>query len=73
LDQQIVVGRVQVDVSGGSPRVDQAAIAYVRALKSGGRVDDQPETLWVRWGVRLQSNLQRSHAARVKAALYAIA
>jgi TonB family protein len=49
-----IVGRVEVDVSGGSRKVDQAAIAYVRGLKwVGGRVDDKPETLWIRWGVRL--------------------
>jgi hypothetical protein len=48
------IGRVEIDVSGGSTRVDQAAIAYVRTLEwVGGRVDDHPETLWVRWGVRL--------------------
>jgi TonB family protein len=48
------VGRVEVDVSGGNRRVDQAAIAYVRAMQwVGGRVDDRPETLWIRWGVRL--------------------
>jgi TonB family protein len=49
-----LVGRVEVDVSGGTRKVDQAAIAYVRGLKwVGGRVDDKPETLWIRWGVRL--------------------
>jgi TonB family protein len=49
-----VVGRVEVDVSGGSRKVDQAAIAFVRGLKwVGGCVDDKPETLWIRWGVRL--------------------
>ena len=48
-----VVGQVQVEVSGGTPKVDEAAIAYVRMLKwIGGRVDNQPETLWIRWGVR---------------------
>lgn len=48
------IGRVKIDVSGGTARVDQAAIAYVRSLHwVGGRVDDKPETLWIRWGVRL--------------------
>lgn len=48
------VGQVLVDVSGGSSQIDQAAVAYVRALKwLGGRIDDKPETLWIRWGVRL--------------------
>jgi TonB family protein len=50
------VGRVQVDVSGGLRQVDQAAIAYVRSLHwVAGRVDDQPKTLWIRWGVRLEA------------------
>jgi hypothetical protein len=49
------VGRVEVDVSGGTRRIDQAAIAYVRSLKwIGGRMDEGPATLWVRWGVRFQ-------------------
>ncbi len=48
------VARVAVEVSGGAPKVDEAAIAYVRAIKwTGGLKDDKPETLWVRWGVRL--------------------
>ncbi|HWS69790.1 MAG TPA: energy transducer TonB [Steroidobacteraceae bacterium] len=47
------VARVAVEVSGGTPEVDQAAIAYVRAMKwIGGFKDDKPETLWIRWGVR---------------------
>jgi TonB family protein len=47
------VARVAVEVSGGAPEVDQAAIAYVRAMKwTGGLKDDKPETLWIRWGVR---------------------
>jgi TonB family protein len=57
------VGRVEVDVSGGNRRIDQAAIAYVRAMKwVGGRLDDQPQTLWVRWGVRLQDAPMKSAA-----------
>jgi TonB family protein len=48
------VGRVEVDVSGGSDPVDAAAIDYVRSLKwIGGRIDGQPENIWIRWGVRL--------------------
>lgn len=48
------VGRVEVEVSGGSSRIDRAAIAYARAVKwVSGRVEDRPETLWIRWGVRL--------------------
>ena len=49
------VGRVNVEVSGGNPRIDQAAIAYVRTLKwAGGRKSEEPETFWVRWGVHLE-------------------
>jgi TonB family protein len=49
-----LVGRVEIDASSGNRRVNQAAIAYVRALKwVGGRIDDKPETIWIRWGVRL--------------------
>jgi TonB family protein len=48
------VGRVEIEVSGGSRQIDEAAIAYVRSLKwVGGQVDEQPTTLWIRWGVRL--------------------
>lgn len=48
------VGQVQVDVTGGSPQVDDAAIAYVRSLQwIGGRTGDQPDTIWIRWGVSL--------------------
>ena len=50
------VGRIEVDVSGGSEPVNAAAISYVRSLPwSGGRVDGQPATMWIRWGVRLQA------------------
>jgi len=49
-----LVGRVEIDASSGNRRIDQAAVAYVRALKwVGGRIDDKPETIWIRWGVRL--------------------
>lgn len=47
------LGRVEVEVSGGSPDLDQSAIAYVHALTwIGGSVDDRPQTIWIRWGVR---------------------
>lgn len=50
------VGRVEVEVSGGSERVNEAAISYARSLPwAGGKVDGIPETMWVRWGVRLQA------------------
>jgi len=49
------LGRVVVDVSGGSSLIDNAAIAYVHALNwRGGRVGNRPETLWIRWGVRFE-------------------
>lgn len=49
------LGRVEVDVSGGTPEIDREAIAYSRALVwIGGMVDGHPATVWVRWGVRLQ-------------------
>jgi len=49
------VGQVEVDVSGGAPEVDRAAIAFVRALPwIGGMVNGHPATFWIRWGVRLQ-------------------
>jgi TonB family protein len=47
------VGQVAVDVSGGTALVDKAAIACVRAMRwVAGQRDGQPQTLWVRWGVR---------------------
>jgi TonB family protein len=46
------LGRVQVEVSGGSALIDNAAIAYVRSLRwIGGRTGDRPASMWVRWGV----------------------
>jgi hypothetical protein len=48
------VSQVQIDVSGGSRLIDEAAIAYVHAIKwVGGRIDDKSESVWIRWGVRL--------------------
>jgi outer membrane biosynthesis protein TonB len=48
------VSQVQIDVSGGAHLIDEAAIAYVHAVKwVGGRIDDKPESIWIRWGVRL--------------------
>jgi hypothetical protein len=50
------VGRVEVDVSGGSAEIDQAAAAYARSVPwIGGMIDGRSATLWVRWGVRLQA------------------
>jgi TonB family protein len=52
------VGRVEVEVSGGADAIDQAAIAYVRVLPwAGGMIDGRPASMWIRWGVRLQSQL----------------
>jgi hypothetical protein len=53
------VGRVEVDVSSGRPRIDEVAIAYARSLRwVGGREDEHPKTLWIRWGVTLQASRQ---------------
>ena len=48
------IGRVEVDVSGGSEQINEAAVSYVRSLSwSGGMIDGKPATIWVRIGVRL--------------------
>ena len=50
------LGRIEVDVSGGRREIDQAAIAYARAMPwIGGMVDGRRESMWIRWGVRLQA------------------
>jgi hypothetical protein len=50
------LGRVAVEVSGGSARIDQAAESYARAmLWTGGMKEGRPEPIWIRWAVRLQS------------------
>jgi TonB family protein len=48
------VGRVEVDVSSRDPRIDEAAMAYVRAWhwRSGTR-NGEPQSMWIRLGVRL--------------------
>ena len=49
------LGRVEVDVSGGTLEIDRSAIAYVKALPwLGGMIDGRPSIIWIRWGVRLQ-------------------
>jgi TonB family protein len=49
------VDDVQIDVSGGSARVDDAAVAYARTIRwVGGVIDGRPAAMWIRWGVRLQ-------------------
>jgi TonB family protein len=49
------LGRIEVDVSGGTDEVDRAAIAYMRAVTwTGGMIEGVPATIWIRWGVRLQ-------------------
>ena len=41
---------VKVDMLGGSRRIDASAVACMRAMKwVDRRVDDMPETLWIRW------------------------
>ena len=50
------IGRVEVDVSGGSEQIDEEAVAYVRSIPwTGGMIDGRPSTMWIRWGVRLQA------------------
>lgn len=49
------LGRVEVDVSGGSEAIDAAAVAYARAMPwLAGAIDGRPEAMWIRWGVHLQ-------------------
>jgi TonB family protein len=49
-------GDIEVDGSSGSNQVDQAAIDYARTLRwYSGRVGNDPEAMWIRWGVRLQA------------------
>lgn len=48
------VGQVEVDVSSGSRQVDEAALAYVQALKwIPGRLHGAEDTTWIRHGVLL--------------------
>jgi protein TonB len=49
-------GRIEIDGSSGSRQVDQAAIDYARLHRwYAGRTGDRPQTMWIRWGVRLQA------------------
>jgi TonB family protein len=49
-------GRIEVDASSGSRQVDQAAVDYARQHRwYAGRVGDNPDPMWIRWGVRLQA------------------
>jgi TonB family protein len=49
-------GEVAVDVSSGSGKVDRAAVDYARTRHwYAGRVNGTPSSMWIRWGVRLQS------------------
>jgi protein TonB len=49
-------GRIDIDASGGSPQVDQAAIEYARQHRwYAGRVGEHPQAMWIRWGIRLQA------------------
>jgi TonB family protein len=50
------LGRVEVEVSGGTPDIDRAAVAYARALVwTGGMIDGRPATIEIRWAARLQA------------------
>lgn len=49
-------GRIEIDASSGSRQVDQAAIDYAKQLHwYAGRTGDNPQFMWIRWGVRLQA------------------
>jgi len=49
-------GRIAVDVSSGSDRVDQAAADYARAHRwIPGETAGVATAMWVRWGIRLQA------------------
>ncbi len=49
-------GRIEVDASSGSRRIDQAAINYARTQRwYAGRANGIPHAMWIRWGVRLQA------------------
>jgi TonB family protein len=49
-------GRIQVDTSGGTRQIDQAAIDYARTRHwNPGRIGGAAHVVWIRWGVRLQA------------------
>jgi len=49
-------GRIEVDVSSGDARADQAAVDYARVQRwFAGRITGVPSTMWIRWAVRLQA------------------
>jgi TonB family protein len=49
-------GEIEVDTSSGSTQIDQAAVSYARTQSwYAGRRGGLPHTVWIRWGVRLQS------------------
>ncbi|MEO8377728.1 MAG: energy transducer TonB, partial [Candidatus Sumerlaeota bacterium] len=49
-------GAIAIDVSSGNFQVDQAAIGYARQQRwYAGREGDTPQSMWIRWGVRLQA------------------
>jgi protein TonB len=49
-------GRIDIDTSSGSRQVDQAAMDYAREHRwYAGRVGSSSQSMWIRWGVRLQA------------------
>lgn len=49
-------GRIEIDASSGSRKIDQAAVDYARTQHwYAGRVNGAPHSMWIRWGVRLQA------------------
>jgi hypothetical protein len=49
-------GDIEIDGSSGNHLIDLVAVEYARTQRwYSGRVGNYPETMWIRWGVRLQA------------------
>jgi hypothetical protein len=49
-------GRILVEATSGSGQIDQAAVDYARTRHwYAGRANGEARTMWIRWGLRLQS------------------
>jgi hypothetical protein len=49
-------GRILVEATSGSWQIDQAALDYARTRHwYAGRANGEARTMWIRWGLRLQS------------------
>ena len=50
------IGRIEVDVSSRDPRIDEAAMAYLRAWHwRSGTHNGEPRSMWIRLGVRFDA------------------